>query len=134
MDAKSNISTMKLMPAQAHGSILKLFDNIWFVQGTVKMPMIMPMKISRSMTIIKDEETDDLILVNSMRLSDAGLAEFEKLGKVANVIRISGFHGRDNGFFRDRYGAKVFAIAGQIYTRKLGKEKMQKNICSRMCG
>jgi hypothetical protein len=85
--------------------------------------MLMPVKISRSMTILRDAETTELTLVNSMRLSDAGLAELEKLGKVANVIRIAGFHGRDDGFYRDRYGAKVFAITGQIYTRKLGEEK-----------
>lgn len=123
MDATNKISTFKHLPAQAHGPIIKLFDNIWFVQGAVKMPMLMPVKISRSMTILRDAETTELTLVNSMRLSDAGLAELEKLGKVANVIRIAGFHGRDDGFYRDRYGAKVFAITGQIYTRKLGEEK-----------
>ena len=123
MDAKSNITTLKHLPAQAHGPIVKLFDNIWFVQGAVKMPMLMPMKISRSMTILRDAETNELTLVNSMRLTEAGLTELEKLGKVANIIRIAGFHGRDDGFYRDRYGANVFAIAGQIYTRKLGEEK-----------
>ena len=120
MDTKSKISTLKHLPVQAHGPITKLFDNIWFVQGAVKMPMLIPMKISRSMTILKDTETNELTLVNSMRLSGVGLVELEKLGKVANIIRIGGFHGRDDGFYRDRYGAKVFAIAGQIYTRKLG--------------
>lgn len=111
-------ATHKHMPVQAHGPISKIFDNIWFVKGGVKMPMLMPMKISRSMTILKDSDSDELTLVNSMRLSEAGLAELEKLGKVANVIRIAGFHGRDDGFYRDRYGAKVFAIKGQVYTRK----------------
>lgn len=111
-------ATHKHMPVQAHGPIVKVFDNIWFVKGAVKMPMFMPMKISRSMTILKDTDSGELTLVNSMRLSEAGLAELEKLGKVANVIRIAGFHGRDDGYYRDRYGAKVFAIKGQIYTRK----------------
>lgn len=53
MEAKTNQSTTKHLPALAHGPIKKLFDNIWFVQGAVKMPMLIPIKISRSMTIIK---------------------------------------------------------------------------------
>lgn len=115
-------ATHKHMPVQAHGPITKVFDNIWFIKGAVKMPMLMPMKISRSMTIIKDADSDELTLVNTMRLSEAGLAELEKLGKVTNVIRIAGFHGRDDGYYRDRYGAKIYAIAGQVYTRKLGDD------------
>lgn len=111
-------TTHKHMPAQAHGSITKIFENIWFVKGAVKMPMLMPMKISRSMTVLKDAETGELTLVNSMRLSEKGLAELEKIGNIKNVIRLAGFHGRDDGFYRDRYGAKIFAIKGQSYTRK----------------
>ena len=133
MDINTNCSTGKHMPALAHGPISKLFDNIWFVQGCVKMSMLIPMKISRSMTILKDAESNELTLVNSLRLSQAGLTELEKLGKVANIIRIAGFHGRDDGFYRDRYGAKVFAIEGQVYTRKLvenakAKEYMQPDV------
>jgi len=117
----------------AHGTITKLFTNIWVVKGAVKMPMLMPMKISRSMVILKDADSDELTLVNSMRLSEAGLTALEKLGKVTNVIRIAGFHGRDDGFYRQRYGATVYAIKGQVYIRKFDhgpnpKEYMQADI------
>ena len=110
---------MKHLPALAHGELDELFDNIWFVQGTVKMPMLMPMKISRSMTVLRNPGNSELTIVNSMRLNEQGLAKLEKLGKVAHVIRIAGFHGRDDGFYRDKYGATVYALKGQIYTRKL---------------
>ncbi len=110
---------MKHYPALPHGEIEKIFENIFFVQGQVKMPMLMPMKISRSMTILRDE-SGDLTLVNSMRLNPDGLTKLEALGKVKNVLRIGGFHGRDDGFYREEYGANVFAIKGQPYTRKMG--------------
>jgi len=112
-----SIHSSKHMPASAHGPIVPVFENIWFVKGDLKMPMWMPMKISRSMTVIKDADTGELTLVNSMRLTTIGLQELEKLGKVKNVIRLAGFHGRDDGFYRDRYGATVFAIKGQVYCR-----------------
>ena len=71
------------LPASPHGRFEKLFDGIWFVRGGVKMPMRMPMRIGRSMT----------------------------------VIRIGGFHGRDDAFYRERYGARVYALEGQVYVR-----------------
>lgn len=110
---------MNHFPALAHGELDELFENIWFVQGAVKMPMLMPMKISRSMTVLRNPGNNELTIVNSMRLSEQGLAKLEKLGKVAHVIRLAGFHGRDDGFYRDRYGATVYALKGQTYTRKL---------------
>jgi hypothetical protein len=111
---------MKHLPALAHGELSEVLENIWFVQGTVKIPMLMPMKTSRSMTVLRHPGNKELTIVNSLRLDERGLARLEKLGKVAHVIRLAGFHGRDDGFYRDKYGARVYAIRGQIYTRKIG--------------
>jgi len=106
-------------PLLPHGQMQPLFDNIWFVQGQVKMPMKMPAKISRSMTIYKNPDNDELTLINSMRLSNQGLDELQKLGSITNVIRVGGFHGRDDLFYQRHFKAKVFAIQGQTYSRTL---------------
>lgn len=118
MNKETNSSITKLPGAMAHGRITKLFEDIWFVKGAMKMPMLLPMKISRSMTIIRNPSTNELTLINSLRLDEAGLVELEKLGKVANVIRVAGFHGRDDGFYREKYGARIYAIRGQAYVHK----------------
>ncbi len=107
-------------PVLPHRKIQKIFDSIWFVTGQVKMPMpIPPLKISRSMTIIRNPDNGELTLVNSMRLNEEGLKELEGLGKVANVLRVAAFHGRDDIFYKDRYGAKIFALEGHVYTREM---------------
>ena len=111
---------MQHYPALAHGELDRVFENIWFVRGMIKMPMLMPMKISRSMTVLRNPGNDELTLVNPIRLDADGLAKLERLGKVAHVLRIGGFHGRDDGYYRDQYGAKVHALKGQVYTRKMG--------------
>jgi hypothetical protein len=118
---------MKHLRALPHGGIQTIFPDIFFVKGAMKMPMLMPMKISRSMTVLRDSETGDLTVVNSMRLSPGGFEALDKLGRFVNVIRLAGFHGRDDGFFRERYGAKIFAIRGQSYTRKLDGKTPAKN-------
>ncbi len=85
------------------------------------MPMIVPVKFGRAMTVVRGD--DGLVLFNSMRLTDEGLRELESLGEVRHVIRLAGFHGRDDGFYRDRYGATVYAVQGQSYFRGMDPKK-----------
>jgi len=114
-----NTDQPSVAPLLPHGELQPLFDNIWFVQGQVKMPMKMPAKISRSMTVYKNRGNAELTLINSMRLSPSGLDALHKLGTITNVIRIGGFHGRDDLFYRKEFNAKIYAIAGQTYSRAM---------------
>lgn len=118
---------MKHYPALPHGPLQPIFDGIWFVKGSTKMPMVIPMRISRAMTVIRIPGGDHLLLANSMRLSEKGLSELDRLGKVKHVLRLGGFHGRDDGFYRERYGAKIHALTGQSYSRGLDSKKPEKN-------
>jgi hypothetical protein len=105
------------LPASPHGAIEPVFDGIWFVRGSLKMPMRVPMRIGRAMTVVRG--ADGLALFNSMRLTEEGLADLTALGEVKHVVRLAGFHGRDDGFYRDRFGARVHAIEGQRYVRSM---------------
>ena len=102
-----------------HGEIEKVFENIWFVQGQVTLPMLLPIKISKSMTIIRNPEDNSLTLINAMPLDDAGLAALTGLGEIKNTLRVGGFHGRDDLFYREKFGAKVFALKGHVYSKSL---------------
>jgi hypothetical protein len=66
------------------------------------------------MTVV--QRGDRLVLVNSVRLDDAGLAALDKLGKVTDVVRLAANHGLDDPFYAERYGAKVWVVKGQRYT------------------
>jgi hypothetical protein len=100
--------------ALPHGDITEVLPGIHFVTGTTPLPGPMPVRFSRNMTIIR--EGDRLVLVNSVRLDDRGLAALDALGKVTDVIRLAANHGMDDPFYKDRYGAKVWVVAGQRYT------------------
>lgn len=101
-------------PALPHGEIHEVLPDLFFVTGTIGMPGRLPVRFSRNMTIVREGER--LVLVNSVRLDDAGLAALERLGKVTDVVRLAGNHGADDPFYADRFKAKVWALEGQRYT------------------
>ncbi len=99
--------------ALAHGELREVLPNLFFVTGTMRMPGPVPITFSRNMTVVREGER--LIVVNSVRLDDAGLRSLDALGKVTDVIRIAGYHGMDDPFYKERYGAKVWVVKGQRY-------------------
>lgn len=109
---------MNLPAALPHGEIEKVFDDIYFVTGTASMPGPLPVRFSRNMTIVRQGRS--LTLINSLRLDREGLDRLDGLGKVEHVVRLAGFHGMDDPFYKDRYDAKVWALDGQVYARGFG--------------
>jgi len=103
------------MASAKHGELRELFDEVWFVTGEVRMGGPLPMAFSRNMTVVR--EGDALTLIGSMRLDDEGLRELEELGTVAHVIRLAAFHGMDDAFYRERYGATIWAVEGSAYRK-----------------
>ena len=95
----------------AHGPIKNVFPNVFMVTGTnITNHDGIELQHSRNMIIYK--EGDKLTLINSVRLSDAGLSALEKLGKITHIVRIGAFHGRDDAFYKNRYQAKLWALEG----------------------
>jgi hypothetical protein len=105
------MTTRAFPKACAHGELRELFDDVFFVSGGVRMNAML--SFSRNMTVLRHGES--LTLINTMRLDDAGLEALDALGKVEHVVRLAGFHGMDDPFYKDRYGATVWAVEGQIY-------------------
>lgn len=96
----------ELMP---HGSIEKIFEDVFFVTGTMRNEFFGSMwQFSRNMTIIR--EGDALTIINSVRLDEKGLKDLDALGKVKNLVRIGDMHGVDDPFYKDRYNAKFWAL------------------------
>ncbi len=91
-----------------------MLPDVFFVTGTIAFPGPLPMRASRNMTVIREGER--LIVINSVRLDDVGIAALDKLGKVTDVIRLAANHGMDDPFYAARYGAQVWAVSGQRYT------------------
>ncbi|MFO0565621.1 MAG: hypothetical protein U0263_08160 [Polyangiaceae bacterium] len=109
--------------ATAHGSLREVFDDVFVVTGSFEMRFGVPIRFSRNMVVLRQDGA--LTLVHSVRLDEAGLAALEELGKVEHVIRLAGFHGMDDPFYAERYGAKVWCLKGQLYTSGLEPPKAE---------
>jgi hypothetical protein len=96
-------------PALSHGNIEEVFPDVFFVSGAMETVLQdMDWRFSRNMTVVRDGER--LIIVNSVRLGEEGLAELDRLGHVTDVVRLGSLHGRDDPFYVDRYGAEYWAM------------------------
>jgi hypothetical protein len=94
-----------------HGAITEVLPDVFFVTGTRKWDfMDMNWQFSRNMTVVR--EGDALTLFNAVRLSDSGLADLERLGKITNLVQVGGLHGADDAFYRDTFGATYWAQPG----------------------
>ena len=99
--------------ATAHGDVKQIFDDLFFVQGSVNMAP--GMQISRNMIIVRHQE--ELTLISAVRLDDKGLKQLESLGTVRNVVRLGAYHlghmnGLDDEFYLNRYNAKQWLLSG----------------------
>ncbi|MCY6379452.1 hypothetical protein [Hoeflea prorocentri] len=93
---------------QAHGELRQVLPGIHFVTGSLALGRLMPVRFSRNMTVIAQDGA--LTLINSVRLDGGGLRALDALGEVKHVVRLAGFHGMDDPFYKDRYGAKVWSV------------------------
>jgi hypothetical protein len=97
--------------ALPHGDIDEIFPDLFFVSGAMETVLQdMAWKFSRNMTVVRD--AGRLIIVNSVRLDEKGLAELERLGQVTDVVRLGALHGRDDPFYVDRYAADYWTMPG----------------------
>ncbi len=98
-------------PALSHGKLEQVFDDVFFVSGAMETVLQdMDWRFSRNMTVVREGER--LIIVNSVRLGEEGLAALDRLGRVTDVVRLGSLHGRDDPFYVDRYAAEYWAMPG----------------------
>ena len=93
--------------AQPHGGFEEVFPDVFVVRGTFKSGPLLA--ITRNMTVVRTG--GELTLLNSVRLSAAGLDELRKLGTPRHVVRVGDFHGLDDGWYQKELGLTLWSAA-----------------------
>ncbi|HEY2922635.1 MAG TPA: hypothetical protein VGK77_26955 [Candidatus Binatia bacterium] len=98
----------KYPAALVHDPIEQIFPDIFLVHGSARVGP--GMRMNRNMIIARDGDT--LTLIGPVRLSKTEEAKLEILGSVKHVIRIGYYHGIDDRYYVERYGAEFWCQAG----------------------
>jgi hypothetical protein len=110
-------------PAWPHGELEQAFSNVFYVLGTNRTHHAgIDLQTSRTMTVVRQD--GELTLVNTVRLDEDGLKQLEALGPVKHLVRLGAFHGRDDAFYRDRYGAPLWALPNAEATGGIGADRV----------
>ena len=92
-------------PLYRHDPIEQIQPDVFMARGEIKLNALMT--ISRNMAIVR--HGDELTLVDPIRLSPDEEKRLEELGSVKRVLRLGSFHGVDDPYYLDRYGAELWA-------------------------
>lgn len=97
--------------AQPHRAIETIMPDVFVVYGSMRMAPLM--RVGRNMVICREGES--LTLLNPIRLSPAGEAELAGLGRVADIVRLGCFHGLDDRYYVERFGARFWCQTGSMH-------------------
>ena len=117
------VVTQSFPEATEHGELTEVFPDVFVVRGTLPMGASRggtPRVITRTMTIVR--VGGELVVFNSIRLTADGERALQALGPVRHVVKLGAFHGIDDPYYVDRYGATLWAQAGARHKRALVHE------------
>ena len=93
----------------AHDPIEMLFENVYWVHGSVRVGPGMIM--NRNMLIVKSAK--QLTLINPVRLNNEEEKKLLALGDITVVMRLGDFHGLDDQYYVDKFNAQFWCQQGQ---------------------
>ncbi len=90
-----------------HDGIEQLFEDVFRVHGSIRMAP--GFSLGRNMVILREGEA--LTVISPVRLNAETETELDALGRVRHVVRLGNFHGIDDRYYVDRYGAEFWCQA-----------------------
>ena len=91
-----------------HGDIETITDDVFMVRGSIKLNAMM--RITRNMGLVK--QGNELTLINPIRLDAAREEQLQALGTINHIMRLGPFHGVDDPYYVDKFGAKFWCQPG----------------------
>lgn len=100
--------TDKHPPPLPHDPIEELFEGVYCVKGSMRMGP--GMTVDRNMIVLR--QGSELMVIDPVRLTPEGETSMAALGHVRHVLRLGDFHGHDDRYYVERFGAEFWCQAG----------------------
>lgn len=110
---KKTHSSWKVLP---HGPIVKLAENVWWVEGSVP-----GMSLKRTMTVVRLAD-GKLVIHNGIALEPSAMAELEAWGTPAYLLVPSAIHRLDAPAYKQRYPNL------RVYAPKRSRRKVEEEL------
>ena len=99
---------MAYAPVYPHDPVEEIASDVFMVSGSIRMNPVI--RITRNMAVIRQD--NELTLIDPIRLNDEGERQLRDLGTVKRIIRLGCFHGVDDPYYVDTFGAELWSQAG----------------------
>lgn len=98
-------------PAERHLPLREVFPRVWLASSEVTQTLPLGLKIRFGRNMVAVHSEDGWVLIDPVRLSESAERELLSRGPIRHLVRLGTYHGRDDAYYADRFGAAEFWCA-----------------------
>jgi hypothetical protein len=99
-------------PAERHLPLREVFPRVWLASSEVRQRLALGLTIRFGRNMVAVLADDGWVLFNPVRLSDAAEQQLLAQGPVRHAVRLGTYHGRDDAYVVERFGAQFWCVPG----------------------
>ncbi|HZR36917.1 MAG TPA: hypothetical protein VFA75_16220 [Nevskia sp.] len=100
-------------PADFHLPLRECFPGVWLASSRIAMRVPPGLKITFSRNMVAVLADEGWVLLNPVRLSAEGEAKLLARAPIKHAVRLGTFHGRDDAYYAERFGAQFWSVPGK---------------------
>jgi hypothetical protein len=100
-------------PASRHLPLRECFPDVWLAASVNAFSIPLRLKITFSRNMVAVRTSEGWVLLNPVRLSESAEAELLAKAPFKHAVRLGTFHGRDDGYYVDRFGVEFWGAPGE---------------------
>lgn len=99
-------------PAQRHLPLRELFPDVWLASSEVTQRIAPGLRIRFGRNMVAVLTADGWVLLNPVRLGEPAEQALLARGPIRHAVRLGTYHGRDDAYYVDRFGAEFWCVPG----------------------
>ncbi|HKY89529.1 MAG TPA: hypothetical protein VJM11_00765, partial [Nevskiaceae bacterium] len=99
-------------PAEPHLPLRECFPGVWLASSKIWMRIPLGLRISFSRNMVAVLGDDGWVVLNPVRVSEAAEQELLAKGPIRHAVRLGTYHGMDDAYYVERFGAQFWAVPG----------------------